>query len=48
MRAIITVATDPAFAVKAEKWIAAKRPWDTSVMKVIDNLLIGSRKPGAV
>jgi hypothetical protein len=53
MRALISgffipVATDTAFAAKAERWIAARRPWDTSVMKVIDNLLIGSRKPDVV
>jgi hypothetical protein len=41
----IPVASDKAFAAKAETWIRAKRPWDTSVMKVIDNLVIGSRKP---
>lgn len=44
----IPVASDAAFAAKADKWIAAQRPWDTSVMKVIDNLLIGSRKHEAV
>jgi hypothetical protein len=40
----IPVAVDPTFAAKAEIWIAAGHPWDTTVMKVIDNLLIGSRK----
>lgn len=40
----IPVAADPVFAAKADSWIAAKNPWDTTVMKVIDNLLIGSRK----
>jgi hypothetical protein len=44
----IPVATDETFAAKAKQWIAANRPWDTSVMKVIDNLLIGARKPAAV
>jgi hypothetical protein len=44
----IPVATDKAFAAKAEQWITQNRPWDTSVMKVIDNLLIGARKPAAV
>ena len=43
----IPVAIDPAFAAKADKWIAVQRPWDTSVMKTIDNLLIGSRKSEA-
>jgi hypothetical protein len=38
----IPVATNAVFA--AERWIAAGRPWDTSVMKAIDNLLIGARK----
>jgi len=41
----IPVATDAAFTAKAATWLAAKRPWDTSVMKLVDNLLIGSRKP---
>jgi len=50
MRALITgffipVAMDTAFAAKAGLWLAAKRPWDTSVMKIVDNLLIGSQKP---
>ena len=42
----VPVATDVAFAAKARGWIsdAGAYPWDTSVMKVIDNLLIGSRK----
>jgi hypothetical protein len=40
----IPVAANPVFAAKADSWIAAKNPWDTTVMKVIDNLLIGSRK----
>jgi hypothetical protein len=44
----IPVAANPAFAVKAAVWIAAKKPWDTTAMKVIDNLLIGSRKYEAV
>ena len=43
----IPVATDRKFAAKAKQWIADRRPWDTSVMKVIDNLLIGARKPSA-
>jgi hypothetical protein len=40
----IPVAMNPAFAAKAQIWIAAGSPWDTTAMKVIDNLLIGSRK----
>ena len=44
----IPVASDAAFAARADKWIALQRPWDTSVMKVIDNLLIGSRKSETV
>ena len=40
----IPVATDVGFAVKAEGWISPQHPWDTSVMKIIDNLLIGARK----
>lgn len=42
----IPVAADAAFAAKAARWISdtGAYPWDTSVMKVIDNLLIGSRK----
>jgi len=43
----IPVAIDNTFAAKATQWIADKRPWDTSLMKVIDNILIGARKPGA-
>jgi hypothetical protein len=41
----IPVSVDPTFAAKAQGWLAAQNPWDTSVMKLIDNLLIGSRKP---
>lgn len=44
----IPVAIDQAFAAKAQQWIAANRPWDTSVMKVVDNLLIGAGKAAAV
>ena len=42
----IPVASDARFGTKAHEWIAnsAACPWDTSIMKVIDNLLIGSRK----
>jgi hypothetical protein len=42
----IPLACEQSFAAKATKWMADERawPWDTSPMKVIDNLLIGSRK----
>ena len=39
----LPVANDAEFSAKANRWIALQRPWDTSVMKVIDNVLIGSR-----
>jgi hypothetical protein len=53
MRSLISdfftpVSMDKTFAAKAERWIADKRPWDTSFMKVIDDLLISARKPAAV
>jgi len=42
----IPVASDAAFYSKAEQWIKTSRdyPWDTSVLKVVDNLVIGSKK----
>jgi hypothetical protein len=41
----IPVACDGAFGAKAARWMeSGAHPWDTSPMKVIDNLLIGSRK----
>lgn len=42
----IPVASDTAFFAKAEQWIKRRGdcPWDTSVLKVVDNLVIGSRK----
>lgn len=42
----IPVACDHAFCQKAANWMANqdKFPWDTSILKVIDNLVIGSRK----
>jgi hypothetical protein len=42
----IPVACDTAFRTKAQAWLAdaATRLWDRSVMKVIDNLIVGSRK----
>jgi hypothetical protein len=40
------IANDRKFRNKAEKWVSdqGKRPWDTSVLKVIDNLVIGAMK----
>jgi hypothetical protein len=39
------IAADSAFAVQATTWMAAPAfPWDTSPLKVIDNLLIGAMK----
>jgi len=42
----VPVASDVGFHRKASEWIAHQEqyPWDTSVMKVVDNLLIGSQK----
>jgi len=42
----IPVASDITFHSKAEEWINNKNlyPWDTSVFKVVDNLIIGSNK----
>ena len=42
----IPVASDRTFHSKAEQWIKAKEnyPWDTSLFKVVDNLVIGSKK----
>lgn len=42
----IPVASDTAFFGKAEQWMRRRTdyPWDTSVLKVVDNLVIGSRK----
>ncbi len=42
----IPVAGEADFCSKASKWMASQDeyPWDTSVLKVVDNLLIGSRK----
>ncbi|MFA6148675.1 MAG: hypothetical protein WC899_10755 [bacterium] len=41
----IPVASDRAFEAKATDWIAKSDdyPWDTSVLKVVDNLIIGQR-----
>jgi len=42
----IPVAKDAGFVNKAKAWISnqSKYPWDTSIFKVIDNLVIGARK----
>jgi len=42
----IPVACDAEFGSKASKWMASQDeyPWDTSVLKVVDNLVIGSKK----
>ena len=42
----IPVASDTTFYSKAEQWMKRNEdyPWDTSVLKVVDNLVIGSRK----
>lgn len=39
------IACDPAFQQQAKQWMARQdeHPWDTSVFKVIDNLIIGER-----
>ncbi len=51
MRSIITeffipVASDAGFQEKAEQWMGRKDefPWDTSIMKIVDNLIIGALK----
>jgi hypothetical protein len=43
------IACGPGFELKAKKWIASREmyPWDTSMLKVVDNLLIGARKKSA-
>lgn len=42
----VPVVTNLAFRAKAEEWTAdaGRFPWDTSLMKVVDNLIIGARK----
>ena len=42
----IPVASDTTIYSKAEQWMKKREdyPWDTSVFKVVDNLVIGSRK----
>lgn len=51
MRAMIAdfftpITTDVRFAAQVEAWMGSPEqyPWDTSMMKVIDNLIIGARK----
>ena len=41
----VSVASDKKFKVKATEWMArsADYPWDTSIMKIVDNLIIGQR-----
>jgi len=42
----IPVACDRAFSDMASKWMTTQDeyPWDTTVLKVVDNLVIGSKK----
>jgi hypothetical protein len=42
------VACDPGFGAMCEKWMEdmERHPWDTSTMKVVDNLIIGALKVG--
>jgi hypothetical protein len=42
----IPIASDRAFHSKARRWMARSEDysWDTSVFKVVDNLVIGSKK----
>lgn len=42
----IPLASDVVFYSKAEQWIKKNEahPWDTSILKVVDNLIIGSKK----
>jgi hypothetical protein len=42
----IPVACDRAFSDMASKWMATQDeyPWDTTVLRVVDNLVIGSKK----
>jgi hypothetical protein len=41
----ISVVSDKKFKVKSTEWMArsADYPWDTSIMKIVDNLIIGQR-----
>ena len=42
----IPIICDAEYNVKASEWMASQTqyPWDTSLLKVVDNLVIGSRK----
>jgi hypothetical protein len=42
----VPVVADPGFRAKADSWVADQVhfPWDTSAMKVADNLVIGAGK----
>lgn len=42
----IPIACDAKFNLKATKWMASQGeyPWDTSMLKIVDNLVIGSAK----
>jgi len=42
----LPVATDNRFLMLAEKWMSDQvtYPWDTSILKVVDNLLIGAKR----
>lgn len=42
----VPVVANPVFRTKAEAWVAdpVQFPWDTSIMKVVDNLVIGAGK----
>jgi hypothetical protein len=42
----LPVSSDVDLERKAKRWMAqlTKYPWDTSVLKVVDNLIVGSRR----
>lgn len=42
----IPIVSDKKFRLKARNWMARKKeyPWNTSVLKIVDNLIIGSKK----
>jgi hypothetical protein len=45
----LPVVQDSGFRLRAQNWVSNQEryPWDTSLMKVVDNLLIGARKKQA-
>lgn len=47
---LIPVTTDPGFRARAKAWVADQRayPWDTSVMKVVDNVAVEDRSGAAL